>query len=455
MFYKARSPDTGNMWDTWLYLHEGTYYLYSLCTTGKPWNNISMASSPDGVHWTEIGRVIKMNPQAVGMGTGSTWKSPDFENDGKFIMNFSQAFPGQPQSIYFAESTDLIHWTQLDEATCEFKQDPRWYEPDGRWDTIWTVPRPDGGYFGYWTATPKPDTGGQFGFGQSLDGVWWEALQPPETHGFGEGEVGAVEKIEEKYYMMIGADWSMYTLVADCPEGPFLPAKKNFNLLAGTPTYFSRFLQTPGGLLVNHHASSSIRGADGGKEVYFSPLKTAMLDEEGTLRLRWWKGNEKMKHKQIHVESPPGMPHGEDACSGEPSGKISITMLDESFDANRGLILEGTLNLPEDAKSPRRGVFVECETDPGSAILLDCQGVAELGSLNRNGTGFAVTHQVDREMTFGQPVAFRLLLKFRILEFYLDDIYIGCIRLADNFTGRIGFINGSDDRAIGNLKAWY
>jgi hypothetical protein len=28
LFYKAQHPETGNMWDVWLYHHEGTYYLY-------------------------------------------------------------------------------------------------------------------------------------------------------------------------------------------------------------------------------------------------------------------------------------------------------------------------------------------------------------------------------------------------------------------------------------------
>ena len=51
VFYKARSRRTGNMWDTWLYLHEGTYYLFYLAKAGPRWNNISMATSPDGVHW--------------------------------------------------------------------------------------------------------------------------------------------------------------------------------------------------------------------------------------------------------------------------------------------------------------------------------------------------------------------------------------------------------------------
>ncbi len=32
MFYKANSPESGRMWDTWLYMHEGTY---TICQRGK------------------------------------------------------------------------------------------------------------------------------------------------------------------------------------------------------------------------------------------------------------------------------------------------------------------------------------------------------------------------------------------------------------------------------------
>ena len=38
--------------------------------------------------------------------------------------------------------------------------------------------------------------------------------------------------------------------------------------------------------------------------IFFAPLKTADVDEEGTLRLGWWKGNEKMKHQAIEVQDP-------------------------------------------------------------------------------------------------------------------------------------------------------
>ena len=35
MFYKPNSRKSGRMWDTWLYLHEGTYYLYYLANAGQ------------------------------------------------------------------------------------------------------------------------------------------------------------------------------------------------------------------------------------------------------------------------------------------------------------------------------------------------------------------------------------------------------------------------------------
>jgi hypothetical protein len=432
IFYKARSRQTGNMWDTWLYLHEGTYYLYYLANSGPRWNNVSMASSSDGVHWKEIGRILSKDPDAVWMGTGSTWKSPNFEKDGKFYINFSQQFPDQPQTIFFGESTDLVSWKWLDVATHEFKQDTRWYQPDGRWDCIYTIPRPGGGLFGYWTATPKPETGGRFGFGESLDGAKWKALPPPETPGVGGGEAGAVEKIGQKYYMMFGNHGMMITLVADKPQGPFLPAKKNLRLLSGH-TYFSRFFPTPDGVLVNHHSIAR------NGQVYFGLLKSTMIDEEGTLRLGWWKNNEKLKHQAVEVQVPAG--------DGQRSGPIA--MLGNTFDTERGVILEGSLRLPKNEDSPRVGLYIAWGSDQGSAILLNSRGVTELGPIGPDGTGFKMEKQVNREMSFRQPAAFRLLLAHSLLEFYLDDVLIECFSLPDNATGRIGLIGD-----VSKLKAW-
>jgi len=391
MFYKARSRQTGNMWDTWLYLNEGTYYLYYLAKSHGQWDNISMATSPDGVHWKEVGPVLLKGPGVTWMGTGSTWKSPSFEKDGKYFMNFSE-WKGPRQTIFFAESKDLVHWTRLGREH-EFVQDERWYEKKGRWDCIWTIPRPGGGLFGYWTATPKKETGGRFGFGETADGITWKALEPPKVTGVGGGEVGAIQKIGGRYYMMFGTRGHMVTLVAERPEGPFQAARKNFCILAGH-TYFSRFFPTPDGMLVNHHSIARDR------KVYFGTLKATVIDGEGTLRLAWWKPNEKMKHHAVEVEVPPGR-----------QAQSALTMLENSFDTTAGVILEGTLKLPAAKDSKPVGLFISHGEGDGMAIVVHAGGVTEFGPMRSDGTGFRAEKRVDREWKFGPAARFRLLLK--------------------------------------------
>ena len=436
MFYKARSKQTGNMWDTWLYLHEGTYYLYYLAKQSRQWDNISMATSTDGVHWKEIGRILSKADGVTWMGTGSTWRSPTFEKDGKFLMNFSE-WRGPRQTIFFAESTDLLHWTRLGNA-CEFKQDERWYEPNGRWDCIWTIPKPGGNeLYGYWTATPKKETGGRFGFGQTRDGITWKALPPPKVHGVGGGEVGAIEKIGERYVMMFGTGGRMVTLVAAEPEGPFRAAGKNFNLLSGH-TYFARFFPTPGGVLVNHHSIARNR------QVYFAPLKSTRLDDEGTLRLTWWKGNDRLKDDAAEVTLP----------NVKGSAESPIAMLDAELNVEDGVILEGTLALPEAEAAKPVGLYVEYAAGQGGAILVRAGGVSELGPMRGDGAGFKREKRVDRQMDFGKKPSFRLLLKHSLLEFYLSDVLIECYSLPGRATGRVGLLLGGRKGAVGISKAW-
>jgi len=443
MFYKPTSPETGGMWDSWVFHHEGTYYLYATCNAGgKLLDNVSMARSPDGVHWTEIGRVFSRHPDSDWLGTGSTWKSCNFEKDGKFYMDFCERRDKgrRPQEIYFAESTDLVHWKRLDD-THVFESDQRWYAP-GCWTTIWTLPRPGGGLYGYWTCTTKPETGGSFGFGESVDGLAWKALPPPKVEGVGFCELGAVEKIGDKYYAMVGVDGRMRTLVADRPEGPFHQATKNLRLLGGekskTPrgqffAYFTRFCRTPDDLLVNHHTIAR----DG--QVYLGLLKSAVVDEQGTLRLGWWKDNEKLKKDATAL--PISKP---DVTAGTP-----VTMLGETFDVGAGIILEGRLALPPSAEDAPSGIYISYDENSGSAIRVGAGGRCEIGEMNADGSGWNPENLVDREMDFGTAPTFRLLLKKSVLEFYLNDILIECYSLPARATGRIGLLGD-----VRELKAW-
>ena len=442
LFYKPRIKQSGSMWDTWLYYHQGNYYLYYLASsTRKVWDNISMARSTDGVHWAEMGPVLSKG-EAVWMGTGSIWKSADFKRDGKFYMNFSEQKEGKPQTISFAESKDLVHWNKLGKEH-EFVQDERWYKPEGRWDCIWTIPRPGGGYYGYWTATPKAETGGLFGFGESIDGITWKALAPPKVslEGVDNGEVGAVARIGSKYYMMFGTGgFRMVTLIAEKPEGPFVASEKNLTLMAGH-TYFSRFFHAPGGLLVDHQSfdESDIFG-----EIYFGTLKEAEVDAEGTLRLAWWTGNEKLKGEALKIKMP----------SQDSITLPKISMLQQELDVKSGIVMEGQLRLPALKESQPIGLYIAESNKSGTGILIYAKGITELGKMESDGSGFSTVNKVDRERTFGKTAHFRLLLKGRLLEFYLDDLLIQCYTLKQDATGRVGLIWDSPVATIYNIKAW-
>ncbi len=432
MFYVPKRRDTGRMWDTWLYYHEGTYHLFYLANAGGQWDNISMATSPDGVHWKERGIILKKAEGVTWMGTGSTWRAPDDSKEQRFQLNFSE-WRGERQTIFFAESADLLHWTRLG-GELEFKQDERWYKPKGRWDCIYTLPRSGGGLYGYWTADPLNRPG--VGFGQSRDGVRWEALEPPLfVDGAPHGEAGAVAKIGSTHYLMLGSG-GMVTLVADAPQGPFRPAAKNRVLLHAGPTYFSRFFPThPDGLLINHHSI-----AKNGK-VYFGLLKRAVVDREKTLRLGWWPGNEKLKHSAIAVR-----PTLSDGVSSR------MTMLEPILPVDEGVVLEGTVSLPTRETAAPAGLYVECGKETGTAILIRQAGVTHFGPMKADGTGFKGDLRVDRQMAFATEARFRLLLKHWLLEFYLDDVLMECYSLPARATGRIGLVGGPG--GLRDLKAW-
>ena len=119
----------GLMWDTWLYWHEGIYYMYYIAGPVGRWDAHEIAVSPDGVHWDYHGVAVKPRPQTAWIGTGHVWKSPAFDQNGLWILNYSE-WLGDKQDIMFATSPDLLHWTKVDESL-RFVQDTRWYKAKG------------------------------------------------------------------------------------------------------------------------------------------------------------------------------------------------------------------------------------------------------------------------------------------------------------------------------------
>jgi hypothetical protein len=299
-----------------------------------------------------------------------------------------------------------------------------------RWDGICVVPRSEGGYYGYWTATPRHSLG--FGFGQSVDGLHWQALEPPSI-GWGDPpemyfvEVGGVHAFGRRVYCMLGdyADihCGMFTFVADGAPGPFQPAEKNFSLLRNQSkmhVYFSRFLDTPDGVLVNHHALAEGQFSDDHFVVYFSPLKRATI-VDGGLYLAWWDGNDKLKNREVPLS---------------PSDGQRLR-----FSPDTGIVLEGRVKLAGN-------LFISHGDGTGVRISVDDRGVTEIGSGARDGTTFKCEERVDREVTFGACPRFRLLLHYTMVEFYLEDLLIQCYTMERTPDGTISGQN------VRSLRLW-
>jgi hypothetical protein len=221
------------------------------------------------------------------------------------------------------------------------------------------------------------------------------------------------------------------TVVADSPSGPFALAAKNRRLLVGNASYFVRFVDTPHGVLVNHHSWEILNGEMMNvKEgtACMTPLKRAVWDEEGTLRLKWWEENEKAKGWRVPVKSQ---------------------LLYTTFDPRKTLILEGMMRL----SSKPTGLYLQGTGNRGTGFLVHKKGLVEYGNVNQDGAGFERQGYVDRDLAFEGTTRFRLIRRGRITEFYLNDYLMQCYCLPERGTGRVGVVGSPDDFC--KIEAYY
>ncbi len=437
-----KSDTVAAQWDTWCYHHDGTYYLYYLVTehTGE---GFGVATSKDGVHWKDHGWAVRQSEKnTYYLGTGSVWKSPDFEKTGKFICNYSEHRKDETgrrtQNILFAWSTDLIRWHKFGDEKM-FKVDTEHYKKYGRWDCIFTMPRAEGGYWGTWTATGV-QISGTVGIGYSEDGLNWKALPPPVVEP-GVWESGAFYRFGNRIHAMFGAG-GMWAYSADKVAGPYARAKTNALLLTKGHTYFCRFFPTPDGVLVNHHSMTGEKhtGRLIRDDTYVAPLKRAAIDKEGILRFKYWQGNEVLKGEVVEVAARPS------------PGLVTMT---GSLDFGKGIVVEGTVRLPKSTEDEPVGVNVEPDDGCYVVRMLD-GGSVELGTVDKSGGNWQKRHQANRQWDFGEEVSLRLLLRRGMMEVYLDNHFMECWTMGcpNAKTATIAVVGQADDLPVGELKVW-
>ena len=492
------------MWDPYVLWHEGTFYMIHMVGTndaGHSHRTMCMAKSADGVHWEDLGAIADGREPGIPIFAGCFWRAAD-----RFIMNHGSVFPGSgrhsDQCIRFWESSDLRSWTYRGDDAVVFP-DPRWY--GYRWDCMDAIPREGGGFWGYITGDTSDDHPGMsVGMLQSDDGIEWEVISPPVIE-WGDMpqqmmEVGSCERIDDRYYLILGAfngylgnrGYSIFTFVADEPAGPFRPDVEAYRLCGSateTASWLANFCRTPDGLL----ATNSIAHACPGPNVWFAPMKRAIVDAGGHLRLHYWEGNDGVKgvsvelaldecdlvHPQAVSEhrSWTRTDHGllvqakREAFSRLADGPFSVLMLPELLDVGHGAVIEGMMcledTLADDAIKTHMppsaaGFYVEHAPGSGTAALFETSGLTRIARLAYSDAGVELSGEdvtgpgcaTVRGMSPRKACSFRLLLRRDMMEIYLDDRLAQTYYVASERTGRVGLVVQNGICSFEDLNIW-
>ena len=508
------APPTGRMWDPSVIWHGGQYYMFAMHNEGKGDNNMWVATSEDGVHWANGAPVIRNAPFAV-------WKMFIHRCKDRFVLNHGSlsGLPGHHNdTLCFWESDDMFHWRYLGKQS-DLTPDPRWYKEVGRCDHMYMIPKhedePEKGYWGYVVATSAPSWPHKsIGMMESDDGREWHWLPPP-VFDWGNTpqqfmEVGGCERIRGRYYLILGArfnymgngGYSMFTFVSDGPTGPFRPDLEAFRL-CGNSHDLAEFGGTRGSIGVQTLGCFG-RGKDGellltnyaptlwdsaGEKISLTPLKKAVVDAGGHLRMGYWPGNEAMKGRNIPLElgncvrvhptdaDEAHIIKGSGASLELKDKKVQfargagggvVALMENRFDFAKGIILEGAMTVIDEGWGAdthiipvSSGFYVEEQPGEGLAIRMETYGITRIdrvvcrnGKLNFQcldvtGPGCATAGGVHA----GRKTAFRLLVRRDMLELYLDDVLVQTFFFSAKSTGRLGFLVQDGGCLFEDMKA--
>jgi hypothetical protein len=229
-------------------------------------------------------------------------------------------------------------------------------------------------------------------------------------------------------------------------------------------------------------------------QVWFLPIKKAVIDEGGHLRMGYWGQNDALKGARV----PPGnaellYPHtGHETCDGHLAAEGSqvtldtgcqlaprdpresrrtdehaIAILDERMDLGKGIAMEGSLEIEAYTKrGPTRAGFCFEETSgSGTYLLLEAGhpkwrkteiGVVRWGSglamdvRDVTGSGCATVAGIDDRTSH----TFRILYRKNIFEVYVDDLLVQTFITSQPPTGRIGFIVQNARCSYRDVRVW-
>jgi len=473
MIYRT---DSGRLWDPSVIWYKDSYWAVMMYgaepVDNFKWTGCMLASSTDGVHWKDEGEVIRERELDRGC---QFFKAFFGRLTGHFVLDHGVATPDGQDILRFYESYDLREWKYLFSSS----PDSRWYGVKGephRWDHMYMLPKeednPSAGYWGHVVAVPKAGTPPGVGMMQSADGRDWEVLPPapidwpdvlPARDHF---EWGGCERIGDKYYLIGGTNnyiskgYSMYTLVSDDPCGPFRPDVEAFRL-CGTSTdaagwgvsFLAGWSRGNDELLISNYVSVP-------SGVWMLPLRKAVVDADGHLRMGWWKGNDALNGEPIALESDSG-----DVAVAFGSDGYRMSWMKDTFDLTQGVVIEGNIRAMGRGKNAAAGFIFDEGTGQMMAVLMGVGPKEErethIGRLSITaedqsftmedvtGKGCATVRGLDdiREHRF------RLLLRFDLFELYIDDLLVQTYVYKPQ-NGRLGFLARNAQSSFRDIKAF-
>lgn len=500
------TPRAEKLWDCWICPYQGKYYMYYLSLSpeqyGKgSWSGISLAISEDLVHWNEYGCVIKKRPEAIWVGTGMIQKIGD-----SFIMNFSEECPAGVQNIYFAKSTDLIHWERT-ESVCtpdgiHYMNQPTDMSNDyPRWDSLGIVDAlEDKGapYYAFCTANAKNvnqmNKNGALGLLTSEDGLNWTCLPNafPDTDMFPQFEVPEHVEFNGRHYVTFctssnlsyrfdyksrGQSGGTFYVTSDNLLGPYRLPEGDY-MLQGTREHrnvstvtVGRPLKQGDKIYYYHIWNDVVGGAVG----------TVKLLEERKpyqLQLRYNPVNDCLMHTHLantntvlpglslvkNVGQVPPMnfdfSEGISFSSLGTSAALAMKPLDgcqeveNNVDLRDGRFITFDLEL---TSGEGAGLYFEAMDGTKLCVMLNKKrqrlefGYVDLGW----GPNMVIIDEILKDFPIPEKANVKILARQRFIEAYIDDIYVSSWR-PDNILNpnRIGFYFEDCDGKLDNLEIW-
>jgi hypothetical protein len=479
-----RAPE-GSLKDNCVVCRDGKFYLFTMYREEQQiadvldqWRNVWSATSEDGVHWTDVGPVIKDAPFIIF--AMRVWQVGD-----KYMMNHGSFTGDQQDVLRLWESSDLRNWSYLG-------PDYDIRRPDGkRLDHMDVITETEDGktvYYGYAAG----------GLLRSEDGVKWKWVG---DFSFTDNlnvrlvqEPGGCQRIGDLYYLLVGGfypgnlQYCVATFISEKPTGPFRPDYPAFRLNGYSgrevTALWAGYCRTPNETLLSNYILDP-----SGNFWWHAPLKSAIVDKDGHLHMGYWKGNEKLKGEELPFDmslyDPVYQGAGSDFSAtsnrvdikaplsnsirwitpGEANGAIAFCEKPQYLNerANNGFIMEGVMrvNALDSICLPAAGiVFEQNEDKEAKALLFETWGQTEFGTLRwKDKLHFDSEDRVS--VGCAQPAgipsndscAFRILFRKNIFEIYVNDLLVQTYSIP-NFKGRIGFFSQDGDVSFSDIKVW-